>query len=202
MTTPTQPPPVQVEEQETGPVKALARLFLVQLLAVAAITVVLTTLAVLVGHDSNDPSDRVSTVAKDPPSAGGPASPSSTSAPAATAATTTPPPTPPPSSSAPPASAAESTPAARTEVVVLNQSAYDGAAGDVADLLRGAGWTVNRMDTFSGTVRSTTVYYPDGKEKAARRVARLLPGETRVLPRFSNLSQTRLTVVLTDGFKP
>jgi hypothetical protein len=33
-------------------------------------------------------------------------------------------------------------------------------------------------------------------------VAKVLPGDTRVLPRFSNLSQTRLTVVLTDDYTP
>jgi hypothetical protein len=200
MTTPSQPPPAKVEEQETGAVLRLTRLFLLQLLAVAAITALLTTFSVLIGRGSL--TDRqVSSVVQDPPSASAPATVPTTAAPPTTAPPAAPPPAAAPPASAPPASApptpSQSVDPARPEVVVLNQSVAGPAAKDAADRLRRAGWKVARTDDFSGTVRRTTVYYPSGEERAARQVAKVLPGKTRILPRFSTLSDTRVTVVLT-----
>lgn len=119
----------------------------------------------------------------------------------------------PPTSSAPASSAPAASPAAtgtqpqsqqpvpgRPEVVVLNQSGGDGLAGRVAERLRKAGWRIKQTGSFRGTVSTTTVYYPDGERDQARALAKDLPGDLRVKERFSNLSATRLTVVLTDDY--
>jgi hypothetical protein len=84
--------------------------------------------------------------------------------------------------------------------VVLNQSGRAGLAGRVADRLRKAGWTVQRTGDFSGSVSTTTVYYPAGLADAAKDAADDLPGDPRVKKRFSNLSTTRITVILTDDY--
>ncbi|MGZ4469033.1 MAG: LytR C-terminal domain-containing protein [Nocardioidaceae bacterium] len=203
MTTPMRPPQQEDDGQGTG--VALARLFLLQLLAVAAITALLTTVTVVIGRGTG--SDQVTTATQGSPSTPAAASPratsSSSSASRASAApppSSAPPATPP--ASPPPVSPSATVDTSRPEVVVLNQSARQGAAADAADRLRGAGWAIRRTDSFSGNVRTTTVYYPPGMEQAARTVAKTLPGATRVLPRFSTLPRTRLTVVLTDDYQP
>jgi hypothetical protein len=80
---------------------------------------------------------------------------------------------------------------------VLNQSAPKGTAARFAARVRELHWRVGRISNFNGTVSTTTVYYPQGQVKAAQELARGLPGSPRVLPRFSTLSDSRLTVVLT-----
>ncbi len=83
---------------------------------------------------------------------------------------------------------------------MLNQSGGNGLAARVADRIREAGWKVNKTGSFNGTVSTTTVYYPSGKRGDAVGLAAALPGEPRIKERFSNLSQTRLTIVLTDDY--
>ncbi|MDQ1620720.1 MAG: hypothetical protein QOE19_3289 [Actinomycetota bacterium] len=180
-----------------GPFAAIARLFVVQLIAVAAITAVLTTVYALIDRGGSD--DEVSTVAQGSPSATAPASTpvSSPAAPSSSAPASSAP----PATTAPPSASGTANPN-RPELVLLDQSAPDGAVQDATRRLASAGWTVYRTAPFRGTVRRTTVYYPTGLDKPAGRVAKVLPGDTRVLPRFSNLSQTRLTVVLTDDYTP
>jgi hypothetical protein len=85
-------------------------------------------------------------------------------------------------------------------VVVLNQTSRAGLAAAVADRLRARGFTVVGTGNFHGVVPATTVYYPTGDEAAALQVARALPTSPRTGPRFSNLSTTRLTVVVTDNY--
>lgn len=190
---------------------ALVRLFLTQLLAVAAVTAVLTAVYALVVDDSSR--DGVTTAAQSrspgsdraespggpaasspgtgPVVSGGPASSSPSGSSRSGSPSGSPPARSEPPSSTPP------TATGRPEVVVLNQSAGRGAAARAAAALRDRGWSIFRTADFRGTVRTTTVYYSTGQEAAARRAAKDLPGATRVLPRFSNLSRTRLTVIVT-----
>jgi LytR cell envelope-related transcriptional attenuator len=189
--------------------RPLARLFAIQLLAVLGITVVLTAAFALLKGD-----DDTTTTALDPPASTASAAPSATpaqSSPPATTAppATSPPATVPPTTTAPPATtAAPSTAAPSTsapaadlpEVVVFNQSAPDGTGEAAAQLLREKGWTIFKVDDFRGNVSTTTVYYPSGLEKQARRAARALPGDVRTREKFSNLSDTRLTLILTDDY--
>jgi len=86
------------------------------------------------------------------------------------------------------------------QVVVLNQTSRAGLASDVADALRGHGWTVAAVGNFHGTVPATTVYYPPGDELAAQTAAEDLQATPRIRPRFGNLSTSRLTVVVTDSY--
>jgi cytoskeletal protein RodZ len=86
-----------------------------------------------------------------------------------------------------------------TSVVVLNQTRISGLAGQVAQTLRGAGWTVSRTGNFSGNVPATTVYYPEGMQAAAEALAADVPGPDRVRPRFGNLSKDKLTVIVTSA---
>lgn len=85
-------------------------------------------------------------------------------------------------------------------VVVVDQSGRAGLADRVAQGLRAAGWTVERVGTFRGSVRTTTVYYPEGQDAAAKAVAGALATKARTLPRFAALSGTSLTVVLTVDY--
>ena len=88
----------------------------------------------------------------------------------------------------------------RPQVVILNQSGGTGLAGRVADRVRAGRVDVHKTGNFNGTVSTTTVYYPSTMRGDALNLAKALPGEPRVKERFSNLSQTRLTIVLTDDY--
>jgi hypothetical protein len=165
-------------------------------LAVLAVTALVTSLAVWRGEETVQPGAAASTTS---PSAAArealseaPASSSPASSPA-------------PSTSAPPPSTEsvdQSEPARPqdVQVVVLNQTRRGGLAGAVADQLRGKGWTVPAVGNFRGVVPATTVYYPAGQEAAAQAAAESLPTSPRIRPRFGNLSTTRLTVVVTDSY--
>jgi LytR cell envelope-related transcriptional attenuator len=85
-------------------------------------------------------------------------------------------------------------------VVVLNETSRSGLAAAVADRLRGNGWTVSGVGNFRGAVPATTVYYPAGHAAAAQAAANSLPTPPRVLPRFGNLSTSRLTVIVTTNY--
>jgi LytR cell envelope-related transcriptional attenuator len=85
-------------------------------------------------------------------------------------------------------------------VVVLNETSRRGLAAAVADRLRGNGWTVSGVGNFRGAVPATTVYYPAGHAAAAQAAANSLPTPSRVLPRFGNLSTSRLTVIVTTNY--
>ena len=164
------------------------------LLAVAAVASLITALAVWRGEEPVQPGAVASdtTRAATKPDVTTAATPTATPSPSATATAT---PTEAPSeTSAPVAESFD------TEVVVLNQTSRAGLAGEVADRLRAAGWTVPAVGNFRGTVPATTVYFPDGEQSAAEALAADLPTEPRVRPRFGNLSTTRLTVVVTDTY--
>ncbi|MEP6760610.1 MAG: LytR C-terminal domain-containing protein [Sporichthyaceae bacterium] len=164
------------------------------LLAVCAVTAILIALFVWLGPDDSDtkvlsarestPTSRAASPTATPPASSPAAASPSASSPAAT---TTQPQSEPPARSGP-------------EVVVLNQSGGSGLAQRVAERIRKAGWKVKQISNFHGSVSTTTVYYPDGLRSQARALAKDLPGDPRVKERFSNLSDTRLTVVLTDDY--
>jgi hypothetical protein len=164
------------------------------LLAVLAVTAMITSLAVWRGEDPVQPRAAASTTTP-----GTATREALSTAPSSTPSTTTPVET-----TAPPSSAEEKTqqPAELrdVEVVVLNQTSRGGLAGSVADVLRAKGWTVPAVGNFRGVVPATTVYYPPGEEAAAQATAEDLPTDPRIRPRFGNLSTTRLTVVVTDSY--
>jgi hypothetical protein len=175
----------------------LAGAFVPSLLAVLAVSALITALVVWRGEDPDavlraSAATDGATTAPVSSASGSPASPPAE-------------PTPPASSATKPASSttAPATPAdlvGDLEVVVLNQTGRGGLAATVAERLRGKGWMVAHTGNFRGQVPATTVYYPPGGKAAARAAAAGLPTEPRVLPRFGNLSTNRLTVVVTDNY--
>ncbi len=183
---------------ERGPVTELARLFLVQLAAVIGIAAAIVVVVAFVGPDGNDD---VTTA-----SPGG--SPTATSG-TPTPSTTTKTPKPSPSSSSPAPSTSSDTgttsPASPTvgapapvPVDVLNQSAPNGTAEQVAARLEGAGWEIGRVDDFHGNVSTTTVYWLDPEQKRqANQISRFLGG-VRVQEGFDTLVDGRVSVILVD----
>jgi hypothetical protein len=166
---------------------AVARLLGVQLMAVVAVTAIITGIYALTGPHHNG---RVT--------AGGSTPGNTTPATApATSPAGAPPASPTPSSAAPATSQPPPAGAQRLKVDVLNQSATGGTAARTADRIRALGWTVGRVADFRGNVSETSVYFPRGEEKAARELAAALPGRQRVLPRFSSIAARRLTVIVT-----
>ncbi len=175
-------------------------------LAVAAVAALITSLAVWQGEKADQPSAaastgrsvRSSTADADRPAISAQPSPTTSSSEPSSAATTS------------KDTKVEGTKTAQTEkapapakdmqVVVLNQTTRRGLASTVAEQLRSAGWQVPAVGNFRGIVPSTTVYYPPGGESGALAVAADLPVEPRVRPSFGNLSETRLTVVVTDSY--
>jgi hypothetical protein len=195
-------PPGDSTPPERGPVALVARLLTVQLLAVIGVAALIAVVFALAGWGTGDSVTAVpgATTSSAPDSTGASTAPgtAAASSPAATPPdTTTPPPTTPATSA--PATVATSSPASdRPKVDVLNQSAPGGSASTVADRVRSAGWVVGRVADFHGNVSTTTVYYPPGLRKDARRLAGDLKGSPRVLAGFSTISDTRLTVILVD----
>lgn len=182
-------------DEERGPVTAVLRLFGLQIAAVVGIAAVITVIAAMLSSD--DPQVRAAPGAASasaaPTTSAPPTSPPTTPSPAP--ATSTAPAAPPPATTSPVPTA---TPRHRLKVDVLNQSAGSGAAGQVAQQLRAAGWRIGRVADFSGNVSTTTVYWLDpSDQKGAHRLARALGG-VRVLPGFSTLRSGRLSVVLVE----
>ncbi len=183
---------------ERGPVTELARLFLVQLAAVIGIAAAIVVVVAFVGPDGDDD---VTTA-----SPGG--SPTATSG-TPTPSTTTKTPKPSPSSSSPAPSTSSDTgttsPASPTvgapapvPVDVLNQSAPNGTAEQVAARLEDAGWEIGRVDDFHGNVSTTTVYWLDPEQKRqANQISRFLGG-VRVQEGFDTLVDGRVSVILVD----
>jgi len=182
-------PPRPQPGRERGPVALLARLFLSQLLAVLAVATVITAVFAATGLDST-PGDAASPTTAAPPAA-------ETSTPPAGDASAAPPASPPAAtSSAPPADPSSTAADGRPRVDVLNQAAEGGSAASTAAGLRERGWRIGRVDDFTGTVRTTTIYYPDGRRRDARSLAKEFGDPPRLLPRFGSLSENRLTVIL------
>lgn len=175
--------------RERGPVALLARLFLSQLLAVLAVATVITAVFAATGLDST-PGDAASSRQPTP-------TPGQTSPPPGADPSTSPPASPSAAASSTPApSPTQTTDARPPKVDVLNQSAAGGTAASTAAGLRERDWRIGRVDDFSGSVRTTTIYYPDGRRRDARSLAKEFGERPRLLPRFGSLSENRLTVIL------
>lgn len=174
---------------------AFAGALLPPFLAVCAVTAVLIALFVWLGPGESD--TEVLSARESTPTSAAAASPTPTP-PSTSPSASSPPASSPASTTTPPSS--EAPDPRRPEVVVLNQSGGDGLAARVADRVRQAGWKVKQTGSFRGTVSTTTVYYPGGLRDEASELAKDLPGDPRVKERFSNLSDSRLTIVLTDDY--
>lgn len=187
---------------QRGPLQAL----LPGLLAVAAVGALVVAVLVMRG---TSPSATVATTAPSSPRASAAPTSGSPSAVATPTSSSSASPADSGSASASPGDSASATASGEatatdgvkssTLVVVLNQTRISGLAGQVAQTLRSAGWTVSGTGNFSGSVPATTVYYPDGMQAAAEALAADVPGPDRVRPRFGNLSKDKLTVIVTSA---
>lgn len=176
--------------------RSAAAALIPSLLAVLAVSSLITALAVWQGEQPPQPGAAAAQRAAT--GAGGLDRAAVSSAPTTTAAPT-------PSATSTPTPTATAAPApgqlrGTREVVVLNQTSRAGLAAEVAAALRDRGWTVPAVGNFRGVVPATTVYYPDGAEEVASVLAADLPTEPRLRPRFGNLSTGRLTIVVTDSY--
>lgn len=83
-------------------------------------------------------------------------------------------------------------------VVVFNNTTITGLAASVGAKVQQIGWKFITADDWHGTVPATTVYYPQGMQPAARKLALDL-GIQRIHPADvdSDMSTTNLTVILT-----
>ncbi|WP_019144743.1 LytR C-terminal domain-containing protein [Aeromicrobium massiliense] len=156
------------------------------LLAGAAAYLVVT----LLGDDEQPRDERPATTA--PTSV---ATPSPTPS-ASPSPSPSPSPTPSPTPSETPS--AEPEPARDLPVVVFNNTGRSGLAAEYAGRARGAGWTVEGVGNWRGSIPSSTVYHPAGEQAAARRLARDL-GLDRVRERVAPMRADRLTVVLSGA---
>jgi cytoskeletal protein RodZ len=168
------------------------------LLAILAVSALITALYVWRGEDAKQPPAAASSRSTSAPGTTPPATTTSAS-PAAEkttqpAATTTSPAT------TKPTKATSAQLRAEIAIVVLNQTSRSGLAATVAERLRAKGWTVSGVGNFRGVVSATTVYYPVGHAAAAQAAAKSLPTPARTRPQFGNLSTTRLTVVVTTNY--
>lgn len=179
--------------------RAASATLLPSLLAILAVTSLITALYVWRGEEAQPPSVAASGGSPTPHSST--ASPRTTSPATAASDTTTESAT---TTSAPTSQNTKAAPGTQLRsgiaIVVLNQTGQAGLASTVATRLRAKGWTVSGVGNFHGVVSATTVYYPVGHEAAATAAAKSLPTPPRVLPRFGNLSLTRLTVVVTTNY--
>lgn len=178
--------------------RAASATLLPSLLAILAVASLITALYVWRGEDAKPPA---AAAAGTSPSAHVSASSSATASAKATAEKTTAPAV---TSSAPAAKKHKTTTGAQLRadiaIVVLNETSRSGLAATVATRLRAKGWTVTGVGNFRGAVPATTVYYPVGHEAAAQAAAKSLPTPARILPRFGNLSTSRLTVIVTTNY--
>jgi hypothetical protein len=175
------------------PVSESIRRLVPPLAAVSAVVIVIVLLLVLnrPGHTTGPGVDA------------GPAvtSPSATAsvAPATPSRSTTPSPRPTPQRTAPAAEpSATATPrVTKIAVTVLNNSRRTGLARDAAGQLSRGGWPIRDVGNFTGRIPVSTAYYAPGQEGAAHALAHQFPAIQRVLPRFSGLPGSGLTLVVT-----
>jgi len=83
-------------------------------------------------------------------------------------------------------------------VEVYNNSGISGLAGETSAVLEGAGWNVAVTDNWYGDIPENTVYYPQGMDAEAKKLAKTL-GITRLMPAVSPMQFDRLTVILTHA---
>ncbi len=183
----------------------VASAFVPSLLAVLAVTAMVTALYVWRGEspDTATPASATTRSSTAPATSSSAPSTATTKAPVKPATETTKTTkTTKTATSRPPSTKTTTAPAARVgavEVVVLNATSRKGLAGTVADRLRAKGWTVALVGNFRGNVTATTVYFPPGAQADAEAAAAGLPTEPRVRPRVGNHSTSPLSVVVPDA---
>jgi hypothetical protein len=177
---------LEEEPKKVGPLQAL----LGALAAVAGVVLVIVAFLIFRGGDEGGtPTVLPPTQTASPTPSGQPSpTPSATPSPRPSATATTRP-------SATQAPAPVQAPV--LPVTVLNNSRVKGLAATWARRLNAGGWPTHVVGNYSGgVIAETTVYYAPGQLASAKRLAQQF-GFDRVLPRFSGLPGSGLTLVLT-----
>ena len=81
------------------------------------------------------------------------------------------------------------------QVAVLNNSGVVGAARTFSAKVAGAGWRVQGVGNWRGSIPANTVYYPAGLQEQAELLAKDVDVE-RVLPSVAPMRTDRLTIIL------
>jgi LytR cell envelope-related transcriptional attenuator len=91
-------------------------------------------------------------------------------------------------------------PELRSEVGILNGTDVEGLARRTQKILEAGGWPVPAIDTYSGDIEVTTVYYPPGEQASAQALAAQFPEIKAVEPTLPGLTSTRLVLILADDY--
>jgi hypothetical protein len=106
--------------------------------------------------------------------------------------------TPPPEAPAAPVTAP---PELREDVAILNATDLTGLAAEAEQQLEAGGWTVPAIDTYSGDVAETTIFYPDGMQASAEALAAQFPVEiARAAPTIAGLTTERLVLIVAEDY--
>lgn len=91
----------------------------------------------------------------------------------------------------------------RASVLILNNTDIQGLAARAAEELRAAGWTVTGTDNYDNSIRSTAAYYDPSdpvNESAAHQLEKQFPWIERVVPRFAELPDSPIVLVVNAAF--
>jgi hypothetical protein len=91
----------------------------------------------------------------------------------------------------------------RLPIIVLNNSAGEGAAATATSRFVAGGWQASNGGNFQGDILSTVAYYnpnADGSEAAAEALQKQFPAIRRVRPFVSGLPDAPVVVVLTSDY--
>jgi hypothetical protein len=94
--------------------------------------------------------------------------------------------------------------AKQVPLIVLNNTSTTGLAAGAEARFEANGWTVTHIDTLRDDIASTCAYYDPaspGAKEAAEELQAEFPAITRVAPRFAQLPQGPVVVVLTWDYK-
>jgi hypothetical protein len=90
-------------------------------------------------------------------------------------------------------------------LIVLNNTTISGLAKQAAARFESGGWTVTKYDNYQNDILSTCAYYDPSNpqaESAARALQEQYPTIKRVKPRFAELPEGPVVVVLTPDYSP
>lgn len=90
-------------------------------------------------------------------------------------------------------------------LVVLNNTTVGGLAATAAHRFESGGWTVTSYGNYQNDILSTCAYYDPssaGARAAARALQRQFPTIKRVEPKFAELPEGPVVVVLTPDYSP
>ena len=89
----------------------------------------------------------------------------------------------------------------REDVAILNGTDVTGLAAEAQQQLEAGGWTVPAIDTYTGTIAETTIFYPEGMQDSAEALAAQFPVEiAQVAPTIAGLTTQRLVLIVAEDY--